>query len=211
MSSATAQAQGPRTELSERRRRRWLRLPYLIWLAVAALAVAGGLLIRYAHHDQLRSFEVPTRTLPAFHIIGAQDVHPLRLPRNRVPGDALVTASSVIGRVTLTEINANLPLTRSELGPVLKGVSGNLAVIGVPATAAMALDGHLNAGDQLGVFVSTGKSKKPDAIARLLAVRQTKSGDRPYVLIVSVPLRTPRAVIEGLSTGTAWIVREPGP
>lgn len=211
MSSATAQAQDPRTELSERRRRRWLRLPYLMWLAVAALAFAGGLLIRYAHHDQLRSFEAPTRTLPAFHIISARDVHPLLLPRNRAPRDALVTASSVIGRVTLSEINANLPVTRSELGPVVKGVSGNLTVIGVPATAAMALDGHLNTGDQLGVFVSTGTSKKPDAIARLLAVRQTKSGERPYVLIVSVPLGTPRAVIEGLSAGTAWIVREPGP
>jgi hypothetical protein len=211
MSSGTAQAQDPQVGLSSQPDRRGRWLPYFIWLVVAAVAVVGGLVVREAHHDQLRSFEVPIKNLPAFHIISVRDVRPLRLLPSRAPRDALMTASSVIGRVTLTEINANRPVTRSELGPAVKGVTGDLTVIGVPATAAMALDGRLNAGDRLGIFVSTGRGKNPDAIALLLAVRQTNSSERPYILIVSVPRRTPRAVIEGLSAGTAWLVWEPGP
>jgi hypothetical protein len=134
----------------------------------------------------------------------------LRQLPSRVPRDALTAANSVIGRVALTELNANKPIIGSELGPAVEGITGDLAVVGVPATAAVALDGRLTAGDRLGVFVGSGRGQNPDAIAEVLSVRRTNSSERPYILIVSVPRRTPRTVIEGLSAGTAWIVREPG-
>jgi hypothetical protein len=211
VSGATAaRAQGRQARPSGPRDRHGLPLSYVIWLVVSAVALAGGLVIRQGHQDKPRSFEVPIRNLPAFHIIGARDVRPLRQLPGRVPRDALTAASSVIGRVVLTELNANKPIIGSELGPAVKGITGDLAVVGVPATATMALDGFLTAGDRLGVFVGSGRGQNPDVIAEVLSVRRTNSSERPYILIVSVPRRTPRTVIEGLSAGTAWIVREPG-
>ena len=129
---------------------------------------------------------------------------------SQVPQDALATANSVIGRVTLTRINASEPITESELGPVVYGPAGDLTVIGTPVTAAMALNGRLHPGDRLGIFASKGQCEHPDAIALVLSVDRVNSRERPYVLVVSIPDRTPRIVIERLSAGTAWIVREPG-
>lgn len=185
-------------------------LPYLIWLALAVVAVAGGVIIGQAHHDEMRSFEVPVHNLPVFHIISARDVRAMRLSTSQVPHDALATANSVIGRVTVTEISASKPIMQSELGPVVNGAAGDLTVIGTPTTAAMALNGRLHAGDKLGIFARKGRCEHPDAIALVLSVDRVNSSERPYILIVSVPRRTPRIVIEKLSAGTAWIVREPG-
>ena len=145
-------------------------LPYLIWLALAALAVAGGVIIRQTHHDQTRSFEVPVHSLPAFHIISTRDVRAGQLPTSQVPQDALATANSVIGRVTLTRINASEPITESELGPVVYGPAGDLTVIGTPVTAAMALNGRLHSGVRLGIFAEKGQCEHPDAIALVLSV-----------------------------------------
>ena len=210
MSGGTVQAQDWQARPSGPGDRYGRGLPYLIWLALAVVAVAGGVVIRQAHRDEIRSFEVPVHNLPAFHIISARDVRAVRLPSSQVPHDALATANSVIGRVTLTEINAGKPVTESELGPVVNGLAGDLTVIGTPATAAMALDGRLSAGDRLGIFASKGAGEHPDAIALVLSVDRINSSERPYILIVSIPSRTPRIVIERLSAGTAWIVREPG-
>ena len=205
-----ARVQGRQARPSGRRNRYGLPPSYVIWLVVSAVALAGGLIVRQAHHEKPRSFEVPIRNLPAFHIISARDVRALQHLPSRVPRDALTAANSVVGRVVLTELNANKPITGSELGPAVKGITGDLAVVGVPATAAMALDGRLTAGDRLGVFVASGRGRKPDTIAEVLSVRRKNSGERPYLIIVSISRSTARAVIQGLSTGTAWIVREPG-
>src|ERR1700761_1891410 len=114
-----ARAQGRQARSSGPRDRYGLPLSYVIWLVISAVALAGGLVIRQAHQDNPRSFEVPIRNLPAFRIISARDVHPLRQLPDRVPRDALTTASSVIGRVALTELNANKPIISSELGPAV--------------------------------------------------------------------------------------------
>jgi SAF domain len=210
MSGGTVQAQAWQARSTGLDNRYGRGLPYLIWLALAAVALAGGVVMRQAHHNDIRSFEVPVHNLPAFHIISARDVRAVRLPASQVPHDALATANSVIGRVTLTEIDASMPVTESKLGPVVNGPAGGLTVIGTSATAAMALNGRLHAGDRIGIFARKGRCEHPDAIALVLSVDRVNSSERPYILIVSLPDRTSRIVIERLSTGTAWIVREPG-
>lgn len=200
-------------ESGERQRARFgLRLSYLSWLVIAAAAVAGELAIQATHHDQLEQFVAPVANVPAFHVLSAADLRPLWRPAGQVPGTAIKNMTAVIGRVTLTRLAANEPVTAAELGPDAAGRHGALSVVGVPATAAMALDGQLTPGQTVGAVISRPARRKPGyAQVLVLSVSRTGTGSRPYVVLVAIPVRTPRWEVAALGAGTVTLVSRSGP
>lgn len=193
---------------SKPRERRGLRLSHLSWIIIAAAAVSGELAIQFSHshHEQMEQLAAPVVNVPAFHVLSAADVRPLWWPEARIPADAVKSASAAVGHVTMTSLAADKPITASELGPAAAAHRGALSVVGVPATGAMALDGALASGQAVEVIVN---SKAPDpghVRVLVLSVSRTGTGDRPYVVLVAIPARTPRSVIAAMGAGNVTLV-----
>lgn len=192
--------------------RRGLRLSYLSWLVIAAAAVGGELAIQASHHDQLEQFAAPVGNVPAFHVLSAADLRPLWRPAGQIPGTAIRNVNAVVGRVTLTRLAANQPVTAAELGPDAGGRHGALSVVGVPATAAMALDGRLTPGQTVGAVIPRPAHRKPGyAQVLVLSVSRTGTASRPYVVLVAIPMRTPRWEVAALGAGSVTLVSRSGP
>jgi hypothetical protein len=185
----------------------WIRLSRLAWLVIAAGAVAGGLAIEASHHDQLVEFAAPVGNVAAFHVLSASDLRPLWRPASQVPPTAIRDVTAIVGRVTLTSLAANQPITAAELGPAAVGRHGALVVVGVPATAAMALDGQLTPGQTVGAVVPRPGHGRPGyAQVLVLSVSRTGAGTRPYVVLIAIPARTPRWEIADLGAGSVTLV-----
>jgi hypothetical protein len=193
-----------------RREKRGLRLSHLSWIVIAAAAVAGELAIQFSHHDQLEQFAAPVVNVPAFHVLSAADVRPLWRPASQIPRTAVRSANAAIGHVTLASLAANQPITESELGPDAGGRQGGLSVVGVPATAAMALNGELTPGQTVKAIVPSQGRKPGYAKVLVLSVTRTGTGSRPYVVLVAIPARTPRRVIAAMGAGTVTLVSGSG-
>jgi hypothetical protein len=195
-------------QTSKPREKRGLRVWQLSWIIIAAAAVSGELAIQFAHpqHEQMEQLAAPVVNVPAFHVLSAADVRPLWWPAARVPADAVRSANDVVGRVTMTSLTANRPITAAELGPAAAARHGTLSVVGVPATGAMALDGALTSGQSAEVIVN-GRARDPGHVSVLvLSVTRSGTGNRPYVVLVAIPARTPRSVIAAMGAGNVTLV-----
>jgi hypothetical protein len=91
-------------------------------------------------------------------------------------------------------------------------------VVGVPATAAMALDGQLTPGQTVGAVIPRPAGRKPGyaqvlvlSVSRAGAVSRTGAGSRPYVVLVAIPVRTPRWVVAALGAGSVTLVSRSDP
>jgi hypothetical protein len=186
--------------------KRGLRLSHLSWIVIAAAAVAGELAIQFSHNGQMEQFAAPVVNVPAFHVLGAADVRPLWRPVSQIPPDAVRSASAAVGHVTLTSLAANQPITSSELGPDAVGHHGGLSVVGVPATAAMALDGQLAPGQTMEAIASRTGRKPGYAKMLVLSVTRTGTGSSPYVILVAIPAHTPRWIVAAIGAGTVTLV-----
>jgi hypothetical protein len=186
--------------------KRGLRLSHLSWIVIAAAAVAGELAIQSSHHGQLEQVAAPVVNVPAFHVLSAADVRPLWRPASQIPRTAVRNANAAVGHVTLASLAANQPITASELGPDATGRQGSLSVVGVPATAAMALDGELTPGQIVGAIVPGTPGKPGYAKVLVLSVSRTGTGSHPYVVLIAIPARTPRWVITAMGAGTVTLV-----
>lgn len=192
-----------------RRDKRGLRLSHLSWIVIAAVAVAGELAIQLSRDDRMEQFVAPVVNVPAFHVLRAADLRPLWRPASEIPRNAIRSANTAVGHVTLSTLSDNQPITASELGPDAVGRQGGLPVVGVPATAAMALDGELTPGQAVEAIVA-GIGRKPGyANVLVLSVTKTGTGSRPYVVLVAIPPRTPRWVVAAMGTGTVTLVSRP--
>jgi len=197
-----------------------MRLSQLSWLVIAAVAVAGELAVQFAHREQLERFVAPVRNLPPFRVLSAADIRPLWGPASRVPRGALMSTGAVLGHISMTALPVNKPITAGELGPLAGGRAGSLAVVGVPATAAMALDGQLAPGETIGVWASgssrTGVRTRSPTRGRVtgyirvlvLAVSRSGTASRPYVILVAIPRRTPHNIIAALGAGAVTLVSQ---
>jgi flagella basal body P-ring formation protein FlgA len=186
-----------------------MRLSHLGWMLIVAAAVAGELVIRLGQHDRLEQFVAPVQDVPAFHVLSAADVRPLWRPAAEIPRGAMLGTAGVVGHVTMTALAANQPITLSELGPEADGRRGGLTVVGIPATAAMTMNGRLTPGETVDVLAAGGAGR----YIRVLVLSLTRSGagSRPYVLLVAIPPRTPRKVVAALGSGTVTLVTQPAP
>lgn len=192
-----------------RRVKRGLRLSHLSWIVIAATAVGGELAIQLAHHNQMEQFATPVVNVPAFHVLSAADVRPLWRPASQIPRNAIRRATAAVGHVTLASLAANQPITASELGPSVGDRQGGLSVVGVPASAAMALNGELTPGQTVEAIVPSIRRRSGYAKVLVLSVSKTGTGSRPYVVLVAIPARTPRWVAAAIGTGTVTLVSEP--
>jgi hypothetical protein len=197
------------TSKQPERERRGMRLSHLSWIVIAAIAVAGELLIQLGHRGHMEQFAAPVANVPAFHVLSAADVRPLWRPASQIPPDAIRSASAAIGHVTLTSLGANQPITAAELGPDAAGRHGGLNVVGVPATAAMALDGQLAAGQTVQAIVAYAGRKTGVARVLVLSIKRSGVGSRPYVVLVAVPVHTPRWIVAALGSGTITFLTAP--
>ncbi len=189
-----------------RREKRGLRLSHLSWIVIAAVAVAGELTIQLSHHNQMEQFVAPVVNVPAFHVVSAGDVRPLWRPASQIPRNAIRGANAVVGHVALVSLVANQPITAPELGPDAVGRQGDFSVVGVPATAAMALDGELTPGQSVEAIARSTMRKTGHAKVLVLSVTRTGTGSRPYVVLVAIPARTPRWVVAAIGAGTVTLV-----
>jgi len=191
------------TSNEPRQEKRGLRLSHLSWIVIAAAAVAGELPIQFSHHDQMEQFAAPVVNVPAFHVVSAADVRPLRRPASQVPRDAIRNANAVVGHVTLASLAANQPITASELGPDAAGRQGGL-VRGRRASDGG--DGELAPGQTVEAIVPSTARKPGYAKVLVLSVTRTGTGSRPYVVLVAIPARTPRWVVAAMGVGIVTLV-----
>jgi hypothetical protein len=202
--TASDESGGPQRE------KHGLRLSHLSWIVIAAAAVVGELAIQFSHHDQLEQVAAPVVNVPAFDVLSAADVRPLWLPASQIPPTAVRSANAAIGHVTLARVAANQPITKSELGPDAGGRHGGLSVVGVPATAAMALTGELTPGQTVKAIVPRHGRKPGYAKVLVLSVTRTNTGSRPYVVLIAIPARTPQWVVAAMGGGTVTLLTGSG-
>jgi hypothetical protein len=109
----------------------------------------------------------------------------------------------------MSALAANQPIAGTEIGPPAVSRTGSLTVVGVPATAAMALDGQLTAGQTVGALVTGSTRGQGYALVLVLAVTRSGTGSRPYVVLVAIPAHMPRKVVAALGAGTVTLVSQP--
>ncbi|NEO98687.1 MAG: hypothetical protein F6K58_08395 [Symploca sp. SIO2E9] len=143
---------------------------------------------------------VPKQTLPAYHLITADDIKEKEIPEAQVPGDALRHQSELIGYSPLQLLPANQPVSRFVLTEP-KYLKDTMAV-GIPATPAMTLGGNLKAGDVIDitlvpVAIESEPQPEPVTFSDILVLdvklmQEKKSfaeqvSEQPFVVVIALP------------------------
>jgi hypothetical protein len=136
---------------------RWLlHRSLLAWYLVLSLLLgaAGAVLL----FEQRPEVWVASADLPAFHSITRQDLKVQKFSSGNLRGRAIPTTrmiGEIVGRYTLGEVEAGIPLQDDQLGPQLHPPMEveHAVVVGLSLSPARVLGGRLDRGDRVNLIL----------------------------------------------------------
>jgi Flp pilus assembly protein CpaB len=177
-----------------------------------ALSLTGVLLIAVRDEEEnTRTVPVPVRDLPAYRPLDPSDVTMAAFAGEDLPDRVLTDATAIANHYSVELLAPGTPITEDDLLPIPSpGTLAGRSTIGVAVSAATVLDGRLESGAIVDIFVVPASSEAPAPLAipdvAVLDVRPESGaggGDATsFIAILAVPVDQSAAFAAAITHGT---------
>ncbi len=186
-------------------RKHRLRISHAAWFLLACVAVGGWFALSLRSQERLVRVPTVVVPVPAFYVLTDADVHLEWMPEARVPTASLRAYPARARILTLRRLAPDAPIPEAALGPEAGGLAGQLQVVGVPASPAMALSGRLRAGDHVDVIATAGLTRLKNVL--VVSVDHVSDRSRPFSIVLALPAARNDMLDKELGTGAVTLIR----